>query len=207
MRPYSDQEWDSLPHVILTADTDWDPSILDSEQEDNEEWFNAMEDLPRLTPDPLFDEYGDYRLTHVISQVVMSDPIIDKIIITDLPSLYQLYSQEIKSREIDYEKYTSKFAWLPMDIIKKTFDATTQYYRTPMGTYLKKRYKSPFPACNVQRRDEPVATDTVYSDTPAIDSGVSAAQFFVGTKSLVCDIYPMKTDKQFVNVLQDDIRQ
>ena len=75
-----------------------------------------------------------------------------------------------------------------------------------MSTHLKKRYKFPFPACNVHRRDEPVTTDTVYSDTPAIGSGVLAAQFFVGTKSLVCDIYPMKTDKQFVNVLLDNIR-
>jgi hypothetical protein len=74
-----------------------------------------------------------------------------------------------------------------------------------MGTYLKKRYKSPFPACNVHHRSEPVATDTVYSDTPAIDSGVTAAQFFVGTESMVCDVYPMKTDKQFINVLQDNI--
>src|SRR4030095_521056 len=73
--------------------------------------------------------------------------------------------------------------------------------------YLKKRYKSPFPACNVTQRDEPVATDTVYLDTPAIDSGAMAAQFFVGTESLVCDVYPMKTDKQFVNVLLDNIRK
>ena len=55
---------------------------------------------------------------------------------------------------------------------------------------------------------EPVAsTDTVYSDTPAIDSGVTAAQFFVGTESLVYDIYPMKTDSHFVNVLQENIKR
>src|SRR5688572_9177320 len=48
IRPYTDAEWEQLPHVILTADTDWDPSILDCEQEDNEEWFNAMEELPTL---------------------------------------------------------------------------------------------------------------------------------------------------------------
>ena len=52
-----------------------------------------------------------------------------------------------------------------------------------------------------------MATDTVYADTPAIASGATAAQFFVGTKSLVCDVYPMKTDKQFVNVLLDNIRR
>ena len=70
-----------------------------------------------------------------------------------------------------------------------------------MGTYLKKRYKSPFPACNVNRRNEPVATDTVYSNTPAINSRIIAAQFFACTESMVCDVYPMKTDKQFVHVL------
>src|SRR5215207_8007146 len=52
-----------------------------------------------------------------------------------------------------------------------------------------------------------MAIDTVYSDTPAIDSGVTAAQLFVGTESMVCNIYPMKTDKQFVHVLQDNIRR
>ena len=64
-----------------------------------------------------------------------------------------------------------------------------------MGTYLKRRYKSPFLAYNVHHRNEPDATDTVYSDTPAIDSGITAAQFFVGTESMVCDVYPLKSDK------------
>ena len=26
--PYTDTEWDNLPHVILTADTDWDPTVI-----------------------------------------------------------------------------------------------------------------------------------------------------------------------------------
>src|SRR5687768_3611797 len=206
IRPYTDAEWEQLPHVILTADTDWDPSILDCEQEDNEEWFNAMEEIPTLTPDPMFDEYGDYRNIHTIAEVVMTDPVVENAVLTDLPNLLQLYSQEIKPRKVNVERYQPKLAWLPLDIIQRTFESTTQFYRTPMSTHLKKRYKSPFPACNVIRRDEPVATDTVYADTPAIGNGATTAQFFVGTKSLVCDVYPMKTDKQFVNVLLDNIR-
>src|SRR5687768_11416230 len=207
IRPYTDAEWEQLPHAILTADTDWDPSILDCEQEDNEEWFNAMEELPTLTPDPMFDEYGDYRNIHTIAEVVMTDPVVENAVLTDLPSLLQLYSQEIKPRQVNVERYQPKLTWLPLDIIQRTFESTTQFYRTPMSTHLKKRYKSPFPACNVIRRDEPVATDTVYADTPAIGNGATTAQFFVGTKSLVCDVYPMKTDKQFVNVLLDNIRR
>ena len=74
---------------------------------------------------------------------------------------------------------------------------TTQFYQMPLGTYSKKRFKSPSPACNVYCRSEPVAMDTIYSDTPPIDSGVTTAEFFVGTESMICDVYPMKTDKQF----------
>ncbi len=40
----------------------------------------------------------------------------------------------------------------------------------------------------------------------AVDNGCKVAQLFVGTKSLVIDIYPMKTLDQFVNTLQDVIR-
>ena len=99
------------------------------------------------------------------------------------------------------------FAWLPTDIIKRTYELTTQYARIPMSTLLKKRYSSPNPALNVHRRDENVATDTVFADTPAVDCGVTSAQFFVGCESLVCDIYPMKSSKQFVNTLEDNIRE
>jgi hypothetical protein len=99
------------------------------------------------------------------------------------------------------------FGWMNTKTIKKTFEQTTQYARMPHGTILKKHYKSPFPALNVQRRDEPVATDTVFSDTPAIDGGETCAQIFVGTETLVTDVYGMKTEKQFVNTLEDNIRE
>jgi septum formation inhibitor MinC len=59
----------------------------------------------------------------------------------------------------------------------------------------------------VHPRDEPVATNTIYSDTPAINCGVTSAQLFVGTKTHTADVYPIKSDKQFVNTLLDNITQ
>ena len=59
---------------------------------------------------------------------------------------------------------------------------------------------------NVYCRGEPVATDTIYSETPCNDDGSTCVNLFVSTKSLVSDIYGMKTDKQFVNTLEDNIR-
>ena len=45
---------------------------------------------------------------------------------------------------------------------------------------MKRHLKSRNPALNVPRRHVPVATDTIFSDTPAVDSGVKQAQVFVG---------------------------
>ena len=128
VRPYTDKEWEDLPHVTLTADVDWDPSILDNELEDKEEWFNALEGLPDLSPDPFFDEYGDYRHVHAVTEAILSDSIIENIAINDLPSIFQTYEHNVKPRAVDYQKYQSKFAWLPSDIIKHTFENTTQFY-------------------------------------------------------------------------------
>ena len=50
-------------------------------------------------------------------------------------------------------------------------------------------------------------TDTASSDTPAVDSGVKQAQVCVGSDTLVADAYPMKSGKQFVNTLEDNIRR
>ena len=91
-------------------------------------------------------------------------------------------------------------------IVKKTFQNTTQYARTSISAILKKHYKSPFPAFNVKRRSEPVATDSVYSNTPAIDNGCKQAQVFVGTKTMFTDVYGMKTDSQFFNTPEGCIR-
>ena len=71
---------------------------------------------------------------------------------------------------------------------------------------MKKHLKSRNPALNIPRRHEPVATDTVFSDIPGVDSGVKQVQVFVGRDTLVAGAYPTKSGKQFVNTLEDNIR-
>ena len=53
---------------------------------------------------------------------------------------------------------------------------------------MRKHFTSRFPAFNIPSRSEEVATDTILSDTPAIDSGVTMAQIFVGKRTLVTDV-------------------
>ena len=60
-----------------------------------------------------------------------------------------------------------------------------------------KHLKSRNPALNIPRHYEAPATDTIFSDTPAVNSGVKQAQVFLGRDTLIADAYPMKSEKQF----------
>ena len=86
------------------------------------------------------------------------------------------------------------FGWVNGETVQQTMEQSTQWGVSIPNTFL-------------MRRHEPVATDTVVSDTPPVDSGVKQAQVFVGRDTLVADAYPMKSEKQFVNTLEDNIRR
>ena len=120
-----------------------------------------------------------------------------------MPHLF--YPKEFRKRVINFEKFGPQFAWLPVETIQKMFEVTTQYAHIPTSSVLWKYFKSLFPERNVSRQHEPVTTDMVYSDTLAVDNGAKAAQIFVRTESLLMDVYGMKSDKQFVNTLEDTI--
>ena len=108
---------------------------------------------------------------------------------------------------VDYEKLRPFFGWVNSDIVKQAIDQTTQWGVALDSFPMKRHLKSSNPALNVPRRHEAVDTDTIFSDTPAVDSGVKQAQVFVGRDSLAADVYPMKSGKQFVNTLEDNIRR
>jgi hypothetical protein len=58
--------------------------------------------------------------------------------------------REVLEAPRDYDALRPRIAWLPTDIIKKTFEVTTQYARMPLNTVLCKHFKSPNPAVNVR---------------------------------------------------------
>jgi hypothetical protein len=213
MRPYTDKEWEELPHVLFTSDSEWDPTVLDHDLDEDEQWFDALSNIPAGTGDNLFDEYGNYRHCTIVNHAITlehqteSNTELDNHLIPTDHFLLEAYERKITSAEPNYEALRPNFAWQSTNTIKNTFKATTQYAHIPMTTHLRKHYKSPNPAMNVHRRNEDIATDTVFLDTPAIDDGSMCAQIYVGMESQVCDVYGMKTDGQFVNTLQDNIRQ
>ena len=220
LRPYTDEEWETLPHVIWTRDQDWDPSIFDHEFDlDNEDWYDAVSDLAEEPNRQLFDQFGNYRHRSPITveehfqdaveeeflEVRDIGDIIDECI--DYAHPIAANEHKVTPKEKDYGLLRRFFGWASTDAIKRTFECTTQMGRLSSAVHLKKHYRSPNPALNVHRRNEPVATDYVYADVPAIDDGSMGAQIFVGTKTQVCDAQGLKSPKQFVNALEDNIRK
>ena len=73
------------------------------------------------------------------------------------------------------------FGWAPIKTIKKTFKASTQFaLELPDQVGLRHSLKSANPVLNIPCRQEPVATNTVFADPPAVDDGSMCAQIFVG---------------------------
>jgi hypothetical protein len=54
-----------LPHVVLTGDGDWNPSVVDHDLIDDEQWFDVVSDFPDALDGSPFDAEGNYRNLHV----------------------------------------------------------------------------------------------------------------------------------------------
>jgi hypothetical protein len=114
-----------------------------------------------------------------------------------------------KEKKENHEQYRPYFLHVPVEKIRKTFENTTQLdTNIVFGPKIHQTIQSPYPAYNVRQRNEPVATDTIFAEVPAVDTnGMKMCQIFVGRKSLVIDVFGMHNSAEFVNTLEDVIRK
>jgi hypothetical protein len=204
----------------MTSDVDWDPRLYDKDIENLEDFHDPSEDDHEHDH---FVQYGEYRNCTVVTHSCLEEEFYDSCeflsfddqvdnlmdmvhhkLVTDV---YGVHRAEVSNVTPKFELLCPLFGWAPADTIKRTFDVTTQYAQGRVSDILKQHWRCWFPTCNVKRHNEPVATDTVFSDSPTVDSGVTAAQIFVRRESLVADVYGLKTDKEFVNTLEDNTRE
>jgi hypothetical protein len=190
MCPHTDQEWEELPHILLTEDANSDPMHMDHKQGDDPAWYEQQDDPPLLNSN--FNLCGDYR-HHIVYKsnlasktytptgwiLVHEDDVffdtpgdeafvdahsnkhndtdVDIEVATDHCEFWANVHRYVCSANTDpdadthpshhrphkvseaphdYDARHSRFAWLPTDIIKKTFEVTTQYARMPLNTIL-----------------------------------------------------------------------
>ena len=198
----------------MTSDKHWDPKVMDNIISNKADWYDAISDIAHGIINSPFDEFGEYKYLEPLPNntiqrnelemqyrniLNVNESVIDESIITnqhDIKRLDLKVSPKIKPKRADYEALQPYFLNAPTKIIKQTILNTTQYGRAPVtGSTITSTHKSPFPAANVIRCNKAVATDTIYSTVPAVDTGgIKEAQIFVGRESLMIDIYGMKND-------------
>ena len=60
MEPNTAEEFDTLPHVVLTQGGEWDPAVLDYMLTDNDDWANQV----KREGDPIYESPIDLRGEH-----------------------------------------------------------------------------------------------------------------------------------------------
>ena len=197
----TDQDMDTYPHVFFTSPDEWDPSVLDHDPPPFD-GLDPSQVLDQPFGDPMFDAYGDFNECIIANLNILLDAP---------PEDYGSYIANLhqgSSQEPDWNALRPFFAWTSPSSIQDTFNVTTRHGSAPhTQDYIKKHFKSRNPVFNIPRCSEAVATDTIFSDTPAVDDGSTMAQFFCGRDTLVCDAYGIKSTKQFINTLSDNIRK
>ena len=161
----------------LTGPHEWDPYVLDYTHlsgDGEPPWSN--DPTERSTFDPNFDEFGDYTQRAIQTLSILDD---SSSTLTSPPTFmanqheFRTYQHDVIHEAPDYEKFRSDFGWVNVDTVQKTMEQSTQWgVSLPNAFPMKKHLKSRNRALNIPRRHEAVATDTVFSDTPAVDSGV-----------------------------------
>ena len=196
IRPFTDNEWETLPHIVLTSDVEWDPSVLDR---DSDNFLHISQEVATKIDDGI-SHFGMTNSVHANCVNIESNK--------SLFSLYDANLNESRPSTCDLGALQKYFLHSPIDVFQRTLKATTQYAQAGWITNnITNTFRSPFPALNVRRRHESVATDTIFSDVGAIDDGSTCAQIFVGMSTKFCDVVGMKTDGQFVHALMDTIRK
>ena len=189
----TDQDMDTYPHVFITSPDEWDHS--------------QVPDQP--FGDPMFDAYGDFNQPIIANLNTLLDaPPGDCGSCTEISSFFTANLHQSSPKEPDWNTQRPFLAWTSPSSIKDTFNVTTRHGTAPnTQDYIQNHFKPRNPVFSIPRCSEAVATDTIFSDTPAVDDGSTMSQFFCGRDTLVCDAYGIKSTKQFINTLSDNIRK
>ena len=189
----TDLDMDTYPHVFFTSPDELNPSQVPDQ----------------LFGDPMFDACGDFN-KHIIANLntLLDAPPGDCGSYTDISSVFIANLHQSSPQEPDWNTQRPFLAWTSRSSIKGTFNVSARHGTAPhTQDYIKKHFKSRNPVFSIPRCSEAVATDTIFSDTPAVDDGPTMAQFFCGHDTFVCDAYGIKSKIQFINTLSDNIRK
>ena len=84
-RKPTEHELSTFPHIIMTSDVHWNPSVYDNNVDDIEKFYDPDENLIRHDN---FDQYGEYRYRTVARhQTSYEDEFFDAVAYADLDDM------------------------------------------------------------------------------------------------------------------------
>src|SRR5210317_1955681 len=166
--PYLEQHLDSVSMSLFhSSDQFYDTQTWD--ELDEPESFHDTYDPPFTDPKDLVDTFLDDITYH---QLTGKNESFNTMV----------YAFQTLEQIQNLELIQPNLAWKPLEVIKKTLEATTQWARQIIKYPLQKHHVSRFPWSNRQRLREEVAMDTIFMQTPGLD-GSTCGQVFIGLMS------------------------
>ena len=159
-------------------------------------------------------EFDQEKLFFKISKPTQDD--LDSLEWFELTSPYPILNEtsrrnkkKILPENIPIDEWRKRLAMLPEDVVRKTIDATTQFYLETESENRqdpRRHLKSRTPGLRYPRQHETVASDTFFPSVTS-DRGNTCSQFFVGQTSDRWEVYPLKTESHNGTALQDYTRK
>ena len=210
IHPATDDNMEVYPHVFLTADSPWNPDIVDEEFFSNS--LQSLYDVPHVQArrdahDPHIDPFGELYITSVTHT---DDSITQEQFDHAIEQLIAV-PQHMKRHLPDLDALLPNFDWVGKERIRDTLSKTTQHYVADQRVPMRKHFRSRFPGANVRRLPEWFATDTFIADVPAFDDGIpghggcTMAQVYGGLDSEFLSGHPMSSESSVPNTLRDFI--
>ena len=186
-------DMDTYPHVFITSPDKWDHSQV----------------LDQLFGDPMFDTHGVFNQPIIANLNNLLDaPPGDCESCTEISSVFSANLHQSSPQEPDWNSQRPFLAWTSTSSIKDTFNVTTRHETAPnTQDYIKHHFKPRNPVFSIPRCSEDVGTDTIFSETPAVDDGSTMTKFFYGHDTFACDTYGIKSTKQFISTLSSNTRK
>ena len=97
-RPFTKDEWDTLPHMPITSDAPWDPKVLDYTPPIK--WYKEQPQSLKLIEESIFDQHGEYK-DSTTPGPTKEDQILDVETPTDDPN----YKAPIETSKLDMRVY------------------------------------------------------------------------------------------------------
>jgi hypothetical protein len=212
------EELAKYPHVIMTSDMPWNPSKYDTDESDDLTVQTRNIDDDSFDDSDLFSiSSGDTGLDaahsrtefelYVFACVQAKRSLGVNLLGTTVPA------KRIIPKMPDFELLRPYFGWVPASRVKQTIENTTQFYKAEGRIPMRRHTKARFPGANVPHLPETVASDTLFSDTPALDDGVTGhggctmIQIFHGCDSGLTEGIPMEKKSEFPDVFADFIHR